>query len=83
MCRCSMSTRRRTSTIGFARHGAETLASTGHKHRPMKPVASLSHFFFFLSSSLEVGEEEWSVSELLSRSLSCARKAFSCFLALY
>ena len=30
----------------------------------MKPVASLSRFFFFLSSSLEVGEEERSVSEL-------------------
>ena len=52
------------------------------KQRPMKPVASLSRFFFFLSSS-EVGEEERSVSELLSRSLSCARKAFSRFLALY
>src|SRR6185436_6068159 len=54
------------------------------KQRPMKPVASLSHFFFFfLSSSSEVGEEERSVSELLSRSLSYARKAFSRFLALY
>src|SRR6185503_21071666 len=55
------------------------------KHRPMKPVASLSRFFFFffLSSSSEVGEEERSVSELLSRSLSCARKAFSRFLVLY
>src|SRR6185436_12033158 len=53
------------------------------KQRPMKPVASLSRFFFFLSSSSEVGEEERSVSELLSRSLSCARKAFSRFLALY
>ena len=52
------------------------------KQRPMKSVASLSHFFFFLSSS-EVGEKERSVSELLSRSLSCARKAFSLFLALY
>ena len=51
------------------------------KHRPMKPVASLSRFFFFLSSSLEAGEEEQ--SELLSRSLSYARKAFSRFLALY
>src|SRR6185503_10459163 len=57
------------------------------KQRPMKLVASLSRFFFFffffLSSSSEVGEEERSVSELLSRSLSCARKAFSRFLALY
>ena len=52
------------------------------KQRPMKPVASLSRFFF-LSSSSEVGEEERSVSELLSRSLSYARKAFSRFLALY
>src|SRR6185312_10241027 len=52
------------------------------KHKPMKPVASLSRFFFFLSSS-EVGEEERSVSELLSRSLSCARKAFAHFLSLY
>jgi hypothetical protein len=26
-----MSTRRRKSTIGFARHGAETLASTGRQ----------------------------------------------------
>ena len=51
--------------------------------RPMKPVASLSCFFFFLSSLSEVGKEEGSVSELLSRSLSCARKAFSRFLALY
>ena len=50
------------------------------KHRPMKPVTSLSRFFF-LSSSSEVGKEEQ--SELLSRSLSCARKAFSRFLALY
>ena len=46
------------------------------KQSPMNPVASLSCFFFFLSSSSEVGEEERSVSELLSRSLSCARKAF-------
>src|SRR6185295_2660948 len=53
------------------------------KHRPMKPVASLSRFFFFLSSSSEVGEEERLVSVLLSRSLSCAKKAFSHFLALY
>ena len=52
------------------------------KQRPMKPVASLSRFFFFLSSSSEVGEEERSVSELLSWSLSYARKAFSRFLAL-
>src|SRR6185436_8716234 len=37
------------------------------KQRPMKPVASLSCFFFFLLSSSEVGEEERSVSELLSR----------------
>ena len=36
------------------------------KQRPMKPVASLSCFFFFLSSSSEVGEEERSESELLS-----------------
>ncbi|KAG2557997.1 hypothetical protein PVAP13_8NG105102 [Panicum virgatum] len=28
------------------------------RQRPMKPVASLSRFFFFLSSSSEVGEEE-------------------------
>ena len=35
------------------------------KQRPMKLVASLSHFFFFfLSSSSEIGEEERSVSEL-------------------
>src|SRR6185437_2573942 len=53
------------------------------KQRPMKPMASLSRFFFFLSSSSEVGEKEQSVLELLSRSLSCARKAFSRFLALY
>src|SRR6185436_2094928 len=39
------------------------------KQNPMKPVAFLSRFFFFLSSSSEVGEEERSVSELLSRSL--------------
>src|SRR6185436_6635879 len=52
------------------------------KQRSMKPVASLSRFFF-LSSSSEVEEEERSVLELLSRSLSCARKAFSRFLALY
>ena len=32
-------------------------------------MASLSRFFFVLSSSSEVGEEERSVSELLSRSL--------------
>src|SRR6185503_13876437 len=53
------------------------------KQRPMNPVASLSRFFFFLSSSSEVDEEERSVSELLSRSLSCAKKAFSHFLVLY
>src|SRR6185369_4940816 len=53
------------------------------KQRPMKPVASLSRFFFLSSSSSEVDEEERSVSELLSRSLSCAKKAFSRFLALY
>ena len=53
------------------------------KQRPMKPVAFLSRFFFFLLSSSEVGEEERSVLELLSWSLSCARKAFSRFLALY
>ena len=53
------------------------------KQRPMKPVASLSRFFFFLSSSSEVDEEERSVSELLSRKLSYAKKAFSRFLALY
>src|SRR6185312_11505857 len=53
------------------------------KQRTMQPVASLSRFFFFLSSSSEVDEEERSVSELLSRSLSCAKKAFSRFLALY
>src|SRR4029078_1940020 len=53
------------------------------KQRAMKPVASFSRFFFFLSSSSEVGEEERSVSELLSRSLSCAKKACSRFLVLY
>src|SRR6185295_14359645 len=29
--RCSMSTRRHTSTIGFARHGAEALVPTGRQ----------------------------------------------------
>src|SRR6185369_3421198 len=29
--RCSVSTRRRTSTIGFARHGVEALAPTGRQ----------------------------------------------------
>src|SRR6185312_4391087 len=61
------------------------LSRPAAKQRPMKPVASLSRFFFFffLLSSSEVGEEERSVSELLSRSLSCAKKVFSRFLALY
>src|SRR6185369_13218304 len=59
------------------------LRRSAAKQRPMKPVASLSRFFFFLSSSSEVGEEERPVLELLSRALSCARKAFSRFLALY
>ena len=84
MRQCSMSTEDARAPSASPAMVQKLLRRPAAMQRPMKPVASLSRFFFFfLSSSSEVGEEEQSVSELLSRSLSCAKKAYSRFLALY
>ena len=83
MRRCSMSTGDARAPLASPAMVQKLLRRPAAKQRLMKPVPSLSRFFFFLSSSSEVGEEERSVSELLSRLLSCSRKAFDRFLALY